>query len=200
MPPSHPFSTTSKRVVTLRSEVLCNITLGNKNTARPGTPNSLPTASKISGTTEGKRTVGLGRGTRGDQGPNRSLGATDPVVDIRQGYAAHGRRVCRAGTRRDPRAGHCRHPTGQGQGYKSGRAIGRPRIDLKAEAAIRASLLAGHGILKTARLCGVSNGPVKRIKAAMESIARSGRRTWGTRARARASLPSAGQAAILLNK
>jgi DNA invertase Pin-like site-specific DNA recombinase len=53
------------------------------------------------------------------------------------------------------------------RGTKSGRAIGRPRIDQKAEAAIRASLLAGHGILKTARLCGVSNGPVKRIKAAM---------------------------------
>ena len=31
----------------------------------------------------------------------------------------------------------------------------------------RASLLAGHGILKTAKLCGVSNGPVKRIKAAL---------------------------------
>src|SRR5215472_12903359 len=51
------------------------------------------------------------------------------------------------------------------RGRKSGRAIGRPRIDLKAAAAIRTSLLADHGIVKTARLCGVSNGPVRRIKA-----------------------------------
>jgi DNA invertase Pin-like site-specific DNA recombinase len=53
------------------------------------------------------------------------------------------------------------------KGTKSGKAIGRPKIRSQAEAAIRASLLAGHGILKTAKLCCVSNGPVKRIKAAM---------------------------------
>jgi hypothetical protein len=35
------------------------------------------------------------------------------------------------------------------------------------QAAIQASLLAGNGILKTAKLCSVSNGPVKRMKAAM---------------------------------
>jgi len=55
------------------------------------------------------------------------------------------------------------------RGTKTGRSIGRPRVDSKAEAAIRASLMAGHGILKTAKLCGVSNGPVKRIKAMMGS-------------------------------
>jgi hypothetical protein len=53
------------------------------------------------------------------------------------------------------------------KGTKSGKAIGRPKVGAQAEAAIRASLLAGHGILKTAKLCGVSNGPVKRIKAAL---------------------------------
>jgi DNA invertase Pin-like site-specific DNA recombinase len=52
-------------------------------------------------------------------------------------------------------------------GTKSGKAIGRPKVGAQAEAAIRASLLAGNGILKTAKLWGVSNGPVKRIKAAM---------------------------------
>jgi hypothetical protein len=59
------------------------------------------------------------------------------------------------------------HGARQGQGKKSGKAIGRPKIVSQAEAAIRASFLAGHGILKTAKLCGVSNGPVKRIKATM---------------------------------
>jgi DNA invertase Pin-like site-specific DNA recombinase len=53
------------------------------------------------------------------------------------------------------------------RGTRSGRAIGRPKVGKQKEAAIRTSLLAGHGILKTAKLCGVSNGPVKRIKAAM---------------------------------
>ena len=37
----------------------------------------------------------------------------------------------------------------------------------QTEAAIRAWLLAGNGILKTAKLCGISNRLVKRIRAAM---------------------------------
>jgi hypothetical protein len=43
------------------------------------------------------------------------------------------------------------------RGTRSGKAIGRPKVGAQAEAVIRASLLAGNGILKTAKLCGVSN-------------------------------------------
>ena len=66
------------------------------------------------------------------------------------------------------------------KGTKSGKAIGRPKIGSQAEAAIVASLLAGHGILKTAKLCRVSNGPVKRIKAAMANPARPSARPTPT--------------------
>src|SRR5438477_2930936 len=49
-------------------------------------------------------------------------------------------------------------------GTKSGKAFGRPRIPAKKEAAIRASLAAGTGIRKTAKLVGVGNETVSRIK------------------------------------
>lgn len=48
-------------------------------------------------------------------------------------------------------------------GTKSGRAIGRPKIDPKREAAVRRSLQAGTGILKTAKAAGVGTGTVARI-------------------------------------
>jgi DNA invertase Pin-like site-specific DNA recombinase len=50
------------------------------------------------------------------------------------------------------------------QGTKSGKAFGRPRIPAKKEASVRALLAAGHGIRKTARLAGVGNETVSRIK------------------------------------
>jgi DNA invertase Pin-like site-specific DNA recombinase len=46
-----------------------------------------------------------------------------------------------------------------------GKRLGRPTIPKSKEAAVRASLAAGHGILKTAKLAGVGSGTVQRIKA-----------------------------------
>jgi len=42
--------------------------------------------------------------------------------------------------------------------------LGRPKVSAKVEAAIRESLAAGTGILKTARTVGVGSGTVQRIK------------------------------------
>ena len=51
---------------------------------------------------------------------------------------------------------------------KSGRPIGRARIDPKVEeAGIRVSLASGKGVLKTAREMKVGSGTVQRVKAAM---------------------------------
>lgn len=47
--------------------------------------------------------------------------------------------------------------------------LGRPRTGAKVEAAIRAHLAAGEGVKKVARVVGVGNGTVSRIKAAMAS-------------------------------
>jgi len=52
-------------------------------------------------------------------------------------------------------------------GTKSGKTIGRARIDPKIEDMIRASLASGKGILKTARELKVGSGTVQRVKAAM---------------------------------
>ncbi len=41
---------------------------------------------------------------------------------------------------------------------------GRPNIEDETEAAIRKELAKGTGINKTARLCGVGNGTVSRVK------------------------------------
>ena len=53
------------------------------------------------------------------------------------------------------------------KGTKSGRPIGRAKIDAKKEAAIRTALASGKGILKTARECGTGSSVVQRIKAEM---------------------------------
>jgi DNA invertase Pin-like site-specific DNA recombinase len=50
------------------------------------------------------------------------------------------------------------------QGTKSGRAFGRPRLAANKQADVRALLAAGNGIRKTARLVGVGNETVSRIK------------------------------------
>ena len=55
------------------------------------------------------------------------------------------------------------------EGTKSGKPIGRARVDSKIEDAIRASLVGGRGILKTARECGVGSSTVQRVRAAMSA-------------------------------
>jgi DNA invertase Pin-like site-specific DNA recombinase len=52
-------------------------------------------------------------------------------------------------------------------GTRSGRPIGRSRIDSQVEEAIRVSLASGKGVLKTAREMKVGSGTVQRVKAAM---------------------------------
>jgi DNA invertase Pin-like site-specific DNA recombinase len=51
-------------------------------------------------------------------------------------------------------------------GTRSGRAIGRPEIKDERVDRVRASLAAGHGIIKTAKLCGVGVSVVQRLKLA----------------------------------
>jgi DNA invertase Pin-like site-specific DNA recombinase len=46
-----------------------------------------------------------------------------------------------------------------------GVVLGRPKVGDEVEAAIRASLSQGNGIIKTAKLCGCGVGTVQRIKA-----------------------------------
>jgi DNA invertase Pin-like site-specific DNA recombinase len=53
------------------------------------------------------------------------------------------------------------------KGTQSGKPIGRPWLDKRKEAAIRAELGCGTGVLKTARLCKVGTGTVQRIKREM---------------------------------
>jgi DNA invertase Pin-like site-specific DNA recombinase len=55
----------------------------------------------------------------------------------------------------------------QREGTRSGKAFGRPKISADREAAVRASLAAGTGIRKTARVCGTGNATVARIAAEM---------------------------------
>ena len=53
------------------------------------------------------------------------------------------------------------------KGTKSGKPIGRPKLDMKREAALREALAAGVGILKAAKTVGVGTGTVSRIDAEM---------------------------------
>jgi len=46
-----------------------------------------------------------------------------------------------------------------------GKTLGRPKVADDVEAAVRASLSQGNGIIKTAKLCGCGVGTVQRIKA-----------------------------------
>jgi DNA invertase Pin-like site-specific DNA recombinase len=52
-------------------------------------------------------------------------------------------------------------------GTKSGKAIGRPRVNAATERAIRAELGRGSGIIKTARMVGVGASTVQRVKTEM---------------------------------
>ena len=58
-------------------------------------------------------------------------------------------------------------------GTKSGRAIGRPRLDLKRESAVRKALASGTGILKVARSLGAGTGTVARIAREVRSRGRA---------------------------
>lgn len=49
------------------------------------------------------------------------------------------------------------------KGTKSGRPIGRPKLDPKREQAVRDALATGAGILKVARAIGVGTGTVARV-------------------------------------
>jgi DNA invertase Pin-like site-specific DNA recombinase len=53
----------------------------------------------------------------------------------------------------------------------NGAQFGRPKIDLKTEARIRAELAKGTGMLKVARMLGVGTGTVQRIKAEAAALA-----------------------------
>jgi DNA invertase Pin-like site-specific DNA recombinase len=55
------------------------------------------------------------------------------------------------------------------EGTRSGKAFGRPKLSAEREAAVRASLAAGTGIRKTARLVGTGNATVARIAAEMHA-------------------------------
>ena len=50
------------------------------------------------------------------------------------------------------------------KGTESGKPIGRPWLDKRKDAAVRAELGRGTGILKTAKICGVGTGTAQRIK------------------------------------
>jgi DNA invertase Pin-like site-specific DNA recombinase len=52
-------------------------------------------------------------------------------------------------------------------GTKTGRAIGRPKLDPQREDAIRKALLSGSGILKVAKTLKVGTGTVARIAEAV---------------------------------
>jgi DNA invertase Pin-like site-specific DNA recombinase len=52
-----------------------------------------------------------------------------------------------------------------------GKQLGRPRVPMETEDAVRASLAAGTGILKTAKILGLGTKTVQRIKAEMTSAA-----------------------------
>lgn len=54
------------------------------------------------------------------------------------------------------------------KGTKSGRPIGRPKLDPRREGQVRRALSAGTGILKVARALGVGTGTVARIAAESE--------------------------------
>ena len=57
----------------------------------------------------------------------------------------------------------------------AGKTLGRPKVADDVEAAVRASLNQGNGILKTAKICGCGVGTVQRIKAYEYSISREGK-------------------------
>jgi DNA invertase Pin-like site-specific DNA recombinase len=56
------------------------------------------------------------------------------------------------------------------KGTRSGKPIGRPKLDPVRDAAVREALATGTGILKVARTIGVGTGTVARIAGEMRSL------------------------------
>ena len=56
-------------------------------------------------------------------------------------------------------------------GTRSGKPIGRPKLDAKKEATIRKRLAAGTGILKVAKELGVGSSTVQRVRREMDAAA-----------------------------
>ncbi len=52
-----------------------------------------------------------------------------------------------------------------------GKTLGRPKVSARKERAIRASLEAGSGVLRTAKECGVGTSVVQRVKAELRGDA-----------------------------
>ncbi len=55
----------------------------------------------------------------------------------------------------------------------SGKTLGRPKVATNTEAAVRARLAAGEGMLKVAKALGIGTGTVQRIKAEMAAASAS---------------------------
>ena len=57
------------------------------------------------------------------------------------------------------------------KGTKSGKAIGRPKLEAEREDRVRALLAAGNGIRRTARMVGTGNATVAKIAVQMRAAA-----------------------------
>ena len=57
------------------------------------------------------------------------------------------------------------------KGTKSGKAIGRPKLEAEREDRVRALLAAGNRIRKTARMVGTGNATVAKIAVQMRAAA-----------------------------
>jgi hypothetical protein len=85
----------------------------------------------------------------------------------RKGAVSNARRLRRVRSGHHPRAHQRGIARARLVGTKSGKPIGRAKIDATREARIRAALASGTGILKTACECRTGSSVVQRIKAEM---------------------------------
>ena len=98
-------------------------------------------------------------------------GAASPFKIVPQRQKS--KQICRSqhttarGTGHQCRNGYTRRVRARENGSKSGKPIGRARIDATTEAAIRAALASGKGVLKTAREFKTGTSVVQRIKSEM---------------------------------
>jgi DNA invertase Pin-like site-specific DNA recombinase len=58
---------------------------------------------------------------------------------------------------------------GLARAVDEGKVLGRPMVDAKKEAAVRAALAKSHGMMRVAKMVGVGTGTVQRIKAEMSA-------------------------------
>jgi|SRR5215472_11209899 len=90
-----------------------------------------------------------------------------PLPACRAGDLPDARRLRRVRARDHSGTDTRRACQGAREGTKSGKPIGRARIDATKEAAIRAALAGGKGVLKTAREFKTGTSVVQRIKSEM---------------------------------